>query len=156
MKFIIRDMLFSSKLIPLINTRGLIDSASLKNHHNNRHNSGSHKWPKTCFGWCTLVEVASDEELGHQITGKPSVRPPEGCPGVPYRPPCLEDNGVRIRWTISNQSIRIILSGDNSGRKRLTRRFPWRHGPWFSVDQTQKNFHTSGEWSQQPSDENAW
>ena len=53
LKFIIRDMLFPTKLTPLINRRGLIDSASPKNHHNNRHNSGSHKWPKTFLGRCT-------------------------------------------------------------------------------------------------------
>ena len=47
MKFIIRDMIFPTKLTSLINTWGLIDSASLENHHNNRRNSGGHKWPKT-------------------------------------------------------------------------------------------------------------
>ena len=52
MKFIKWDMLFPAKLTSLINTRGLIDSASLENHHNNRRNSGSHKWPKTFLGWC--------------------------------------------------------------------------------------------------------
>ena len=35
LKFIIRDMLFPTKLTSLTNTRGLIDSASLENHHNN-------------------------------------------------------------------------------------------------------------------------
>ena len=40
----------------LINTRGLIDSASLENHHNNRCYSGSHKWPKTFF-WAVYVFV---------------------------------------------------------------------------------------------------
>ena len=50
MKFIIRDMLFPTKLTSLINTLGLIDSASLENHQNNRRNSGTHKWPKTFLG----------------------------------------------------------------------------------------------------------
>ena len=53
LKFIIRDMLFPTKLTSLINTLGLIDSASLENHHNNRRDSGSHKWPKTFFGRCS-------------------------------------------------------------------------------------------------------
>ena len=57
LKFIIRDMLFPTKLTSLINTRGLIDSASLENHRNNRRNSGSHKWPKTFFGWCITHEI---------------------------------------------------------------------------------------------------
>ena len=57
LKIMIRDMLFPTKLTSLINTQGLIDSASLKkNHHNNRRNSGSHTWPKTFLGgvyrWC--------------------------------------------------------------------------------------------------------
>ena len=50
-------MLFSTKLTPLINTRGLIDSDSLETHHNNRRNSGSHKWPKTVFGWCISINA---------------------------------------------------------------------------------------------------
>ena len=41
-----------TKLTSLINTRGLIDNASLENHHNKSHNSGSHKWPKTFFRRC--------------------------------------------------------------------------------------------------------
>ena len=41
------EMLFPTKLTSLINTWGLIGSASLENHHNNRRKSGSHKWPKT-------------------------------------------------------------------------------------------------------------
>ena len=52
MKFVIRNMLFPTKLTSLINMRGLIDSVSLENHHNNRRNSGSHKWPKTFLGRC--------------------------------------------------------------------------------------------------------
>ena len=52
LKFIIRDMLFPTKLTSLINTRGLIDSASLENHHNNGRDSGSHQWPKTFLGRC--------------------------------------------------------------------------------------------------------
>ena len=54
LKFITRDMLFPTKITSLINTRGLmaIDSASLENHHNNRRDSGSHKWPKTFLGRC--------------------------------------------------------------------------------------------------------
>ena len=59
LKFIIWDMLFPTKLTSLINTRGLIDSASLENHHNNRRNSGSHKWPKTFFGRCMRLCVFS-------------------------------------------------------------------------------------------------
>ena len=55
LKFIIRDMLFPTKLTSLINTLGLIDSASLENHHNNRRDSGSHKWPKTFFGRCIFI-----------------------------------------------------------------------------------------------------
>ena len=46
----IRDMLFPTKFTSLINTRGLIDSASLENHHNNRPNIGSQEWPKTFLG----------------------------------------------------------------------------------------------------------
>ena len=57
LKIIIWNMLFPTKLTPLINTRGLIDSASLKNHHNNRLDSGSHKWPKTFFGRCTYIHI---------------------------------------------------------------------------------------------------
>ena len=52
LKFITRDMLFPTKPTSLIDTRGLIGSASLENHHYNRRNSGSHKWPKTIFGRC--------------------------------------------------------------------------------------------------------
>ena len=40
-------MLFPTTFTSLINTRGLIDSASLESHHNKSRNSGSHKWPKT-------------------------------------------------------------------------------------------------------------
>ena len=55
------DMLFPTKLTPLINTRGLIDSASLKNHHNNKHDSGSHKWPKTFLGGVCYVRKLHTE-----------------------------------------------------------------------------------------------
>ena len=48
-------MLFSTKLTSLINALGLIDSASLENHHNKSQNSGSHKWPKTFFMRCIVV-----------------------------------------------------------------------------------------------------
>ena len=47
LKFITRGMLFPTKPTSLINTRDLIGSALLENHHNNWRNSGSHKWPKT-------------------------------------------------------------------------------------------------------------
>ena len=50
-------MLFPKKLTSLIDTLGLIDSASLENHHIKRRNSGSHKWPKTFFGRCICVCV---------------------------------------------------------------------------------------------------
>ena len=52
-------MLFPTKLTSLINTRGLIDSASLENHHNKSHNSGSHKWPKTFWGRCVPIMFIS-------------------------------------------------------------------------------------------------
>ena len=49
-------MLFPTKFTSLINTRGLIDSASLENHHNNRPNrSGNHKWPETFLERCTYL-----------------------------------------------------------------------------------------------------
>ena len=51
-KFIIRDMLFPTKITSLFNTRGLIDSASLENHHNNRPKNRSHQWTKTFLGRC--------------------------------------------------------------------------------------------------------
>ena len=43
-------MLFPTKLTSLINTLWLIDSASPETHHNNRRNSGRHKWLKTILG----------------------------------------------------------------------------------------------------------
>ena len=46
-------MLFPTRLTSLLNTRGLIDSASLEYHHNNRRNSDSHKCPKTF--WAVYV-----------------------------------------------------------------------------------------------------
>ena len=49
----IRDtghIFFPTKHISSINTRGLIDCASPENHHNNRRDSGNHKWPKTFLG----------------------------------------------------------------------------------------------------------
>ena len=60
MKFIIRDMLFPTKLTSSIKTRGLIDSATVEHHHNNRRNSGSHKWPKTFFGRCNCPPTNSN------------------------------------------------------------------------------------------------
>ena len=59
LKFIIRDMLFLTKLTSLINTLRLLDSASLENHHNNRRNSGSYKWPKTFF-WVVYIQCVSN------------------------------------------------------------------------------------------------
>ena len=47
-------MLFPTTPTSLINTRGLIGSASLNNHHKNRHNNGSHKWPKT---YCVVYDA---------------------------------------------------------------------------------------------------
>ena len=58
MKFIIRDMLFPTKLTSLINTLGLIDSASIEIHHNKRRNTGSHKWPKTFWAVYFVWSVA--------------------------------------------------------------------------------------------------
>ena len=68
LKFMIRDMFFPTKLTPLINTRGLIDSASLKNHHNNRHNSGSHKWPNTF--WAVYIYLHDDRDGVFRILGR--------------------------------------------------------------------------------------
>ena len=50
-------MLFPTKFTSPINTRGLVDCASLENHHNNRRNSGGHKWSKTYFGRCTYTHI---------------------------------------------------------------------------------------------------
>ena len=81
MKFIIRDMLFPTKLISLINTRGLIDSASLENHHNNRRSSGSHTWSKSfhfpgavykaLYSWCFL------DSHGNDYTSIPALHEPQ-------------------------------------------------------------------------------
>ena len=50
-------MLFPTRLTSLINTEGLIDSASLEKHHNNRRNSGGNKWPKTFWAVYTEGDV---------------------------------------------------------------------------------------------------
>ena len=67
-KFIIRDMLFPTKLTPMLNTRRLIDSASLENQYNNRRYSGSHNGPKTFLGLCITVQFVKyqNQTRGHQ------------------------------------------------------------------------------------------
>ena len=50
MELLIQDIPFPTQITPLINARGLSDSASLENYHNNRRNSASHMWPKTFLG----------------------------------------------------------------------------------------------------------
>ena len=52
-KFTIQVMPFKTKLTSLVNTRRLIDSASLKYHQNNGRSAGGHNWPKTFLGRCT-------------------------------------------------------------------------------------------------------
>ena len=82
MKFIIQDMLFPTKLTSLINTRGLIGSASLENHHNNRRNSGGQKWPKTFLGRYISNQILPFSQLcqehilsNSEITGARSKTP---------------------------------------------------------------------------------
>ena len=66
---------------------------------------------------------------GPQITGKPSVRSPEGCPVVPYRPPCLGDSDGRIRLMTSIRLVRRALLGEYFCKRLWMRKFPGRHGP---------------------------
>ena len=74
LKFIIRGMLFPTKLTSLINTLELIDSASLENHHNTlrwRHNgcdSVSNHQPHECLLNC-LFRRRSKKTSKPRVTG---------------------------------------------------------------------------------------
>ena len=49
----LRYIPFPTKITSLINSQGLVDSDSPENHHNNRRNSESQRWPKTF--WAVYV-----------------------------------------------------------------------------------------------------
>ena len=128
----LRYIPFPTKITSLINTRGLVDSDSPENHHNNRRNSESQRWPKTFWAvyvnsecariWCNRLKHYVVLHISVLIQGNRTVR--GSCQDVHHcRALHLEGHGKFPTRTVSRGRGRTALPL-NYGSTAVATRLP--------------------------------